>query len=299
MQNFESPQETNELEIFDLEAMVKYLNQETRRKEVERVAYDLTKKAASFIRDNQFEDVVILDRSARPFATALTTYWNLAYSDQKKPNIYFINPEAFKEEKSSDELVEQFKEEHRFLFKNKDKPTFVFDLCAHEGTTLEQTITGMEKAGFSDLSIGLAFDDRPDELQRELPVDFAYAQGRDQIDCNLFGTEEFLTKKDAKLHVELVDEVAMEAEMPHMMNFYMFIMEESERLYWFNESERKKYALEQFQQAGITNEQLKSVVRRLQARSENQPQPTATNHQRAIDIRKNIKKVIENKFKQE
>ena len=79
--------------------MLGAIEHEARRSQVEAVAYDLTKKATEFIRENDLKDLVILDRSARPFATAFITYWNLAHKDEKKPGIYFINPDAFTEKK--------------------------------------------------------------------------------------------------------------------------------------------------------------------------------------------------------
>lgn len=285
-------------EIDKLNQLLESLLGESRTKALENFTYNLTKQTASFIRENNFKDVVLLDRSARPFAMALMTYWNLAFKGEKKPGIFFLNPKPLKGQKSEEDLKEQFGEEHKYLYKDKDDPIFVFDICSHKGKTLEAAASGLKKAGFSNLSFGLAFDDRGPEDKNRLPVNFAYRETSGEAMCYPFGPEEFLTKGE-KLHAEIADGAAKDERLLSLAKHYVKIFTEAENRYWYSCKKRDEYIDEAMADCGMTREEEKSIERKLNAHAQGMGTSTATDRMAAMGVRKTITQTIKNRFEQE
>lgn len=142
-----------------------------------------TERLAEVVRSNDFENILFIDTSARPAATALREYWRLKFPDEEMPGMYFINPfgaktgedvlEMFVQTeltgggnrsltmlsplaaRSREEILREFKERYAFLYNKKDKPLLLFDTCAHSGASMSPVIRLLQDAGFSHIVTAL------------------------------------------------------------------------------------------------------------------------------------------------
>ena len=270
---------------------------ESEEEKADNFLYNVTKDTAEYIRAGGFKSVVLMDRSARPFATALGAYWKLAFKQDKKPHIYFINPDAFKEKKSEEELVQQFKEEHPYLFKGKDDPTFVFDVCSHSGKTLDETKEGLDRAGFSKISYGLVFDTRDGYEKRKTPVDFSIKYNDRDSGCYMFGDTDFLMKGD-KLHVETTNSEEREKRINKFKNIFEAALMMTEVMYGHSR-DAVRLAMQLAYKEGATEEDMKSIISRKNALAKGSVLTDKIERRKAIERRKHIKNIIEEKFSQE
>jgi hypothetical protein len=267
--------------------------------------YNVTKDTAEYIRAGNFKSVVLLDRSARPFSTALSTYWELAYKDEKMPQIYFLNPEALKKPRTKDDLTEKFKEEHPYLFKDKDEHVFVFDVCAHSGSTISDVKSSLGRVGFSNLSFGLVFDTRKDDEKKANPIDFTIDYNDKNSNCYMFGQSDFLAKGD-KLHVDITDSEKREKRLQDLAVIFETTLRRGET-FFENPKEVMVFARMMMHEKGATKEDVRSLIRRKERDAEWKgfedeewaPLTDENERKEAVEKRKRIKKIIESKFLKE
>lgn len=163
------------------EALQKYNEFEGKR---ESQLLRATEKLSEEIVENQVSDVIFVDSSARPAATALREYWKLKQGDQAMPGLYFVNPFGFKDKEDIFELYEdgaargvqvrqldilspaaareqgqiesEFEKRYQGLMEHKDKAVMLLDTCAHSGLTLKLIMRTLENLGFQKVIIALA-----------------------------------------------------------------------------------------------------------------------------------------------
>lgn len=158
------------------------------RQDVYRFAEDLSK----YLHDKQIPNIVFIDRSARPAWVALDEYWKNTYPNEKRPNIYFINPDGFdvlnkvarKDNITHDDLLfdslelamigsspitrkmdaefevvrEQFNQAYKELNAQKDKPLAIYDNCIHTGKTIIPVVGYLAKENFKDVRLVVGDD---------------------------------------------------------------------------------------------------------------------------------------------
>lgn len=156
--------------------------------------FKITEKLAEYIRDEQIKNLILLDRSARPIAIALKAYWKKSGFEEEQPNIYFINPQAVplnisetRQAKVSVSFNEKFKE----LTKDRGAKTLLFDVCMHEGSTMQGVFNFFVDQGFSDFRVGV-IDNASDfgDLNVEFSNDF------EGMGCYLFGIDKMVQKNE-------------------------------------------------------------------------------------------------------
>ncbi|MCX6741672.1 MAG: hypothetical protein NTX24_00655 [Candidatus Pacearchaeota archaeon] len=167
-----------------------------------------------YAHDNKIKNMVLLDTAARPGALAFIKEWRNEYSSEKRPDIYFINPrvhhksdEILVTEKGLDEgnigrvreeiSLTEFRSSYKKLIKNKDKPTLIFDACSHTGATMSQTYILFGNEGFSDIKIGLAYEERTKHRYTgtdKKRADFVGSENLDESNCHPFGWETAVEK---------------------------------------------------------------------------------------------------------
>jgi len=140
---------------------------------------------AEYIHENAIENIIFVDRSARPGAFGVIAYLRAKYPDIEMPKMYFINPIAFKyrqdaemtdgdilkaaweainvgssldESLADDEgvVIDRVKDVHKYLFARRDKKTLLFDTCVHSGGTSRPVFDVLKKAGFNELKVGVS-----------------------------------------------------------------------------------------------------------------------------------------------
>jgi hypothetical protein len=190
----------------------------------------ITQEFTEYIKANKVQNVILIDRSARPFATALLEYWNRT-GLKERPDIHFLNPEGFKSSgglikiTSVEELImavisgrgtstpmnerelarfgRMFEEGMPKLHGTRKKSTVLFDTCVHTGETLEPIIIALKKIGFSKLKVGVASARLASRKARKL-IDFSYDSVCKNNSCAPFGNETSVTKKSGTFVCEPV-----------------------------------------------------------------------------------------------
>jgi hypothetical protein len=136
----------------------------------------------------------MLDRSVRPAATALSTYWDtVQLPDEQRPDIHFFMPDSrwhpdhkasplraklvlpyqMATALSAKDVAKQMEAANSALLDQKSEPTLLFDACLHSGKTMERTKDVLQKNGFTNIQLGVATL-HEDPRQRVQP-EFVYA----------------------------------------------------------------------------------------------------------------------------
>lgn len=206
LDRFDKEKETKEYEFFKWEDS---------RNEV----FEFSKAIAEYLKEDDIQDLVIVDRSSRPLYIGVKEYWKDAYPDTPMPNIYFVNPKGFKnidevnlfelkaaneegvwkgdrdEElntvRSKYEVLEEFENVYPKLIQDKDKPILVFDTCIHSGNTLLPLITTLDELGFSDVRVGSV---NPSERGSSVETDFFITKRSPEKGCYPFDRDRMIEK---------------------------------------------------------------------------------------------------------
>ncbi len=144
---------------------------------------EIGKSICDFCVDNAVENVIFLDRSARPAYIPFKEQWKKNYPDKQRPSMYFVSPKIMEQYGVGEEEVAQFKKEHPYLTK-EDKPTLVFDVCVKEGLTIHNMNELLIKAGFSEV-YSLVTAVHKDKKQYVLPNVVLY--DNHNLGCHVFG----------------------------------------------------------------------------------------------------------------
>ncbi|MBT3865495.1 hypothetical protein HOF78_00130 [Candidatus Woesearchaeota archaeon] len=116
--------------------------------------------------------VMFIDRSARPGYIALKKAWKKKFPGVPTPEIYFTNPEGYNtQNRSENEVVEEFDSTYRRLASDKESSIMLFDGCVHSGNSMRPIQRVLERAGYSDVRLGLA---QPKDYgdNKDLEIDF-------------------------------------------------------------------------------------------------------------------------------
>jgi len=156
---------------------------------LEKQTYEIVKNVAEYAIRENIKNIVLLDRSARPMATALREYWKTKNEINTKkglpklpemPHIYFINPQGLKttdkefistnvdkfaktkqnknKDKEEDpslmrtwaQAKEDFLQTYKTLLQDKDAPLLIYDNCIHTSLSIMPVIEMFKEAGFSE-----------------------------------------------------------------------------------------------------------------------------------------------------
>lgn len=156
--------------------------------------YEYSKELSNYLFEEKIPVVLFLDRSPRPLWVGIDEYWKINYSEEKRPDIFFINPDRFDiitrliekraeestikkalqkvfidleekakrdAEKEVSALREEFENSYAGLIKYKDKPIALYDNCIHSGETFIPVAAMLERFGYSDIRL-IAGDDTHD-----------------------------------------------------------------------------------------------------------------------------------------
>lgn len=149
--------EESQLESYDY----KYFKKKKQRHDV----YEFSKELGNYLHSENIPNIVFMDRSSRQAWVGLDEYWKNNFSKDKKPNMYFINPDGFiiesywdqeDAEEQEENIKNQFENIYKKLNEDKDKPLAIFDTCIHTGKTIIPVISFLERNGYSDLRIVIA-----------------------------------------------------------------------------------------------------------------------------------------------
>lgn len=132
--------------------------------------YEGCKSIADYAHDEGIENIVLVDKSARPLWVGIARYWSLAHSESRRPGIHFINPASFRtaigESGNPYELSrnitkagiacrEELRTVNSPLVSEPAKPLMLADACLHSGRAVYLTKRVLQEAGFSDVRFGV------------------------------------------------------------------------------------------------------------------------------------------------
>ncbi len=181
----------------------------------------ITKGIAEYAKKVRAQNIVLVDRAARPLATALLEYWKIVDPAGDHPRIYFLNPDGFSQKRlgisffgsgarivgldigvervphtldMQREMGNRFKEGYQELYAARMSPTIIFDTCAHTGGTLAAMVAALKKLGFSSLKVGVASQEG-DLGQGNVQIDFSFDKIRKCSTCAPFGKDSGVRKR--------------------------------------------------------------------------------------------------------
>ena len=130
----------------------KYFNSNMEREEVVKIGYNL----ARYLAKNKIENIIFLDRSARPGYIALKKAWKKEYPHIASPNVYFTNPEGYNtNNRNIKEIANEFNTIYTKLASNKGAKIMLFDVCMHSGNTVKPILDSLKEAGYNNIIVGL------------------------------------------------------------------------------------------------------------------------------------------------
>ena len=198
--------------------------------------FDYSKSISEYIRSEKIPNLVVIDRSARPMYTGVVEYFKSKYPNEKRPNIYFMNPKGFKAKedltneeideildsckkkkdiqesakkiRSKEKILQELEDVYKNLMHDKDKPLLVFDTCIHSGDSLDSVKKTLIQSGFSDIRIGAV---QPSKVNARVTTDYYATQEIPQKECVPFG-KDYMVHKTFNHVYSVVTKDALERE---------------------------------------------------------------------------------------
>ena len=156
-------------------------NDETSRREMVEVG----RKVCEYVHDRGIQEIIFVDRSARPGYITVVENWKNMYPGEKPPNIYFMNPNGFKSlgdiwdedpelgftealvvaekddrpespglVRSKSEISKDLRKTYPELFSREGKHVLLFDTCVHSGESVKPMIGILTDLGL-DVRLGV------------------------------------------------------------------------------------------------------------------------------------------------
>lgn len=296
MERFEHSKEEQNFALL-LKQLESLFSEPDKQEKFESFVYRMTKDVDDFIHKKKFRQLVLADRSARPLYTPLREYWKLRYSNDALPQIFFINPEGAKNSTQSQEVLRvKFEKEHPHLYKNRDQPTFIFDICTHSGDTIRRLKNIFPPSLFPHASYGVIYDSREEGERKNNPIEYAYPfdRNRDPEMCYPFGTEEYLTKRKGSLYshvardadrVRISEDVIFSMEMVKMKAREIFPRDQERQMVYVQETMEQTFAKEEITSAiRLSRGDVETVVRE---------------HQEGRKERETLRAIIQTRFEKD
>jgi hypothetical protein len=217
--------------------------------------FQYTKKMVDYIICEGIENLILLDRSARPFYIAIREYFKINKPDKKAPNIYFVNPKGFIEEnlnnlsfsnlhklayasnitasgiyipnnRNPKAIASEFASTYKRLVNEKDKPLLVFDTCIHTGKTMAKVKDILDLVGFEDVQISSV---NPADSTSIIKTDFYLTNEETIRGCFPFGQPNLVKKSSQSVLSNRSDDdddfynsSIIRAEIKKIINYYSF-----------------------------------------------------------------------------
>jgi hypothetical protein len=158
---------------------------------------EITEVLARYIKERDIENVILLDRAARPSYMGLIKVWNKMFPEEKRPEIYFVNPEGFKtwNGRKREDVLEDFRKSYPKLAESKGN-AMIFDVCIHNGDDINPVLKTLKMNGYPKVYVGVSQNAAHNMFgpPKEFPyVDFLTKNSPTFLCCP-FGTEWAVTK---------------------------------------------------------------------------------------------------------
>lgn len=164
---------------------VKLILQREKLFHLEDAMYEGCREIAEYAHKEGIENIILVDKSARPLWVGISQYWEHAFGDKPKPTFHFLNPSFLKSSTESssdpDNLQQRIQEAAQLyissllrsrskLVQERDSPLLLVDSCLHSGRAVKLTKRMLESADFSDIRIGIVRSTLPKSSGLSLDV---------------------------------------------------------------------------------------------------------------------------------
>ncbi len=171
----------------------------------------------------KIQNIIFIDRSARPAWILFHEYWKRCYGLKNRPGIFFINPDAcchteihegeelaellfgiqarvsftksISVPRKKKEITDKFAKTYKELCKSKNERLAVFDTCMHSGGTMKKVIDILNQSKFEEVYVYSASGGDQRIFREPLTK---LGKGRKTDTCYLF-MENFGVEKTASL----------------------------------------------------------------------------------------------------
>ncbi len=230
-----------------------FFNDKSERKEI----FEFSAAVAEYLVNEKIPNLVIIDRSARPIYVGVLEYLRDKFPEQKRPNIYFMNPKGFKSReelsqseineiledceykddaleepdliRSKEDILKEFDEIYGRLLSEKDKPVLIFDTCLHSGDSLAPVKEIFEEKGFADIRIGAV---NPAPFDSKVDTDFYITTKAPRNHCYPFDKDRIIEKTFNHIYSKRNDDqfkrkasIALRMEIKKIMHEYLHLEE--------------------------------------------------------------------------
>jgi hypothetical protein len=118
---------------------------------------EISSSLARYLHENNIQTVVLIDVKSRLVHIGLANSWSRLYPNEKKPQIYFVNPEGFNANRRFEwKITQDLLATHKYLMQRSAERVMVFDTCIHSGGTCNSVVDALRMAGFNKIHIGCA-----------------------------------------------------------------------------------------------------------------------------------------------
>jgi hypothetical protein len=186
--------------------------EQAREEQFEADLYAANAALGEYCIDQEIDDVVFLDRSARPIWNTLSEYLSLAHPDAKKPGFHFLSPDvinglgdnrsanvgqkalaAIQNGMNRRMAKRELTYAHNDLLDRQDSRVLVMDICVHSGQSLQATKQFLNHLGINDVKTGaFTVDSRGRKLAVDL--DFSFTDDEYMLGCRPYGNDPGLRK---------------------------------------------------------------------------------------------------------
>lgn len=112
-----------------------------------------------YIHKNKINNLVLVDKATRPVYLGVVKVWRKLFPDEKRPNIYFVNPLGFElGNRAADKVAQDLRNNQPYLCRDIESPLLIFDVCVHSGKTMSEVRSGFNAEGFSKILTATTFD---------------------------------------------------------------------------------------------------------------------------------------------
>lgn len=159
--------------------------------------YEASLSLANYLKNEKIPNVMFLDNSARQAYVGLQEAWKKVGDGEKSPNIYFINPDAIRD----DGDFEFYKEEFLKNYKNIDPEDTIllYDACIHSGAAMFNTKEFLEYLGFKDVRVAVTSPNEVFPKEKYDKLDLICLDHRAKAGCQPFGRSSYIKASGGKI----------------------------------------------------------------------------------------------------
>lgn len=155
------------------------------REEHQEDVYEASMNLANYLKNEKINNVMFLDNSARQAYVGLQEAWKKIGDGEKGPNIYFINPDAIRDDGDFDYYKEEFLNNYKNL--NPEEPLLLYDACIHSGAAMFNTKDFLEFLGFKDVRVAVTSPNESFPEEKYDKLDLICLDHRAAKGCQPFG----------------------------------------------------------------------------------------------------------------